>query len=256
MKNAHPLVDASDKDRIASPAGPIVGVACGRGWLVVEKPCGLSIHNDPGRDLCSLILAALQYGWLPAVGESRHAVHAVHRLDRETSGIVLLGVNPETLAWFGDQFAARTARKRYLAVVHGPIDDPFAGGRWHSWRWPLTATPGGRRDPMGKGRRLACTTRWRLLDHSPHYALIQCEPLTGRKHQIRRHAKLAGHPVVGDRRYGSTRSREILVRQYQFDRLGLHAHTLGVQLPGESMATEFRSVGLPKAMRQLLAADR
>ena len=130
MKHDRPPVVVNDNYRIASPAGPIVAVACGRGWLVVEKPWGLSIHNDPGRDLCSLIRAALQRGWLPAVGDRRHAVHAVHRLDRETSGVVLLALDPEMLAWFGGQFAARNVRKRYLAAVHGRIEEPSGGSGW------------------------------------------------------------------------------------------------------------------------------
>ena len=248
-------MDTEKISSIDSPAGPIACVACGRGWIVVEKPCGLSIHNEPGIDLCSVIQAALERGWLPAFGNNRHAVHAVHRLDRDTSGVVLLATGPETLAWFGRQFSARTVSKRYLAVVHGRIDEPSPGNDWHEWRWRLTAVAGGRKDPMGRGRRAPCTTRWRALDFSSHFALIECEPLTGRKHQIRRHAKLAGHPVVGDRRYGSNRSLEHLIREYRFDRLGLHAHELGVHLPGGSRATLFRSAGLPQAMQQLLRAD-
>ena len=103
---------------------------------------------------------------------------------------------------------------------------------------------------------MPCVTRWRPLACSLHYSLIECVPLTGRKHQIRRHAKLAGNPIVGDRRYGSGRSREYLRRNHDFDRLGLHSHLLIIRLPGESQATTFTSGGLPEAMRRLLEADR
>jgi 23S rRNA-/tRNA-specific pseudouridylate synthase len=120
----------------------------------------------------------------------------------------------------------------------------------------LTADAAGRNDPMGKGKRMPCITRWRILDYSRHYTLIDCEPLTGRKHQIRRHAKLAGHPVVGDRRYGSARSLAYLRQHRGFNRLGLHAHALTLRLPGESRTTTFHSGGLPQAMRQLLEMDR
>jgi 23S rRNA-/tRNA-specific pseudouridylate synthase len=101
-----------------------------------------------------------------------------------------------------------------------------------------------------------CTTRWRVKRYTPHYSLVECQPLTGRKHQIRRHAKLAGHPVVGDRRYGSPRSRSYLSRHCRFNRLGLHAHTLTIRLPGETAARTFQSPGLPASMGRLLDQDR
>ncbi len=231
-------------------------VACGSRWLVVEKPCGMSIHNDPGGDLCSLALAAVRARRLPAVGHDFSAIHAVHRIDRDTSGIVMLAGDPETLAFFGGQFAAKAVHKQYLAMVHGCLEGPGADQGWVDWNWPLTATAAGRNDPMGKGKRNPCVTRWRTLVHSRHYTLIECEPLTGRKHQIRRHAKLAGHPIVGDRRYGSARSLAYLRRHHDFHRLGLHAHALTLRLPGETGTTTFQSGGLPETMRQLLERDR
>ena len=233
------------------PAIGVTVVGAGTGWLVVDKPSGMSIHNDPGRDLRTVIVAALGAGRLPAVGPI-DVLHAVHRIDRETSGLVLLAGDAELPAFFGRQFADRTVRKEYLAVVHG---DP-AGSGHGVWSWPLTADAGGRRDPAGRGKRLACTTRWAVREYTRHYALIACEPLSGRTHQIRRHARLAGHPVVGDRRYGSSRAVQFLDRHRNFRRLGLHAHTLTVRLPGASRETTFRSKGLPDALRALLADDR
>jgi 23S rRNA-/tRNA-specific pseudouridylate synthase len=227
----------------------------GPGWLVVDKPCGMSIHNDPGKDLCSLALAAVQAGALPGVGSDIRAMHAAHRIDRDTSGLVLLAGNPEKLAFFGMQFAARTVGKRYLAVVHGSIEGPLQGSGAGDWNWPLADAAAGRNDPAGKGKRMPCITRWRVLAHSRHYSLVECEPLTGRKHQIRRHAKLSGHPVVGDRRYGSGRALTWLRRHRDFHRLGLHAHSLTICLPGETTPRTFSSGGLPQALRQLLELD-
>lgn len=244
------------KTVIVSEEVRIPVVAFGPRWLVVEKPCGMSIHNDPGSDLCSLTLAAVHAGCLPAVDQDLSAIHAVHRIDRDTSGIVILAGDPETLAFFGNQFAEKAVLKQYQAVVHGLLQGPSGDQERIDWNWPLTAGAAGRNDPAGKGKRNSCTTRWRILAHSRHYTLIECEPLTGRKHQIRRHAKLAGHPVVGDRRYGSARSLAYLHRHHGFNRLGLHAHALTVRLPGEAGATTFRSGGLPQAMRKLLETDR
>jgi 23S rRNA-/tRNA-specific pseudouridylate synthase len=235
--------------------GRIAVTACGPGWLVVDKPCGMSIHNDPGGDLCSVVRASLRAGRFPVVGHEMPTIHAAHRIDRDTSGIVLLAGDAKTLAWFGGQFAARTVHKRYLAMVHGCCGLTETRD-WAAWNWPLTAGAAGRRHPTGKGHRKPSVTRWRSLAHSRHYTLIECDPLTGRKHQIRRHAKLAGHPVVGDRRYGSDRSLDVLRRHHDFHRLGLHAHVLAVCLPGENGTTTFLSGGLPEAMRKLLEADR
>lgn len=251
-----PLIENRTQACIASAGGPVSVLACGLGWVVVNKPGGLSIHNDPGRDLCSVLLAAVQRGCLPAMGGGLNAIHAAHRLDRDTSGVVLFAGDPERLAFFGDQFAARDVHKHYLAVVHGRLEGRSANREWMDWRWPLTAAAAGRNDPVGRGKRIPCATRWRVLDHSIHFTLIECQPLTGRKHQIRRHAKLAGHPVVGDRRYGSVRSRDYLSRHFNFRRLGLHAHSLTIRLPGENQTTTFHSGGLPCAMGQLLDADR
>ena len=91
-------------------------VACGPTWLLVDKPCGVSIHNDPGSDLCSLVVSALQAGKLPAMRSDVAAIHAVHRLDRDTSGIVLLAGDSQTHAFFSQQFAARTVHKEYFGL--------------------------------------------------------------------------------------------------------------------------------------------
>jgi 23S rRNA-/tRNA-specific pseudouridylate synthase len=231
-------------------------LACGSAWLVVDKPCGMSIHNDPGKDLCSISLAAIRAGRLSAMRPDLHTIHAVHRIDRDTSGIVMLAGDTETLAFFGGQFAAKTVAKRYLAIVHGQVAAPGAGQQGIEWNWPLTDSAAGRRNPVGKGKLLPCATRCRIVGYSRHYTLIECEPVTGRKHQIRRHAKLAGHPIVGDRRYGSPASLAFLRRQHHFDRLGLHAHSLTIRLPDEDHPTAFQTVGLPKELQQLMEADR
>ncbi|MFO7715806.1 RluA family pseudouridine synthase [Desulfosarcina sp.] len=256
MNPSSPRIGSAPPTWIDLGALRIALVACGTGWLVVEKPCGMSIHNDPGGDLCSLTLTAVRKGHLPAVGRNVPAIHAVHRIDRDTSGLVLLAGDPEKLAFFGGQFAAGTVGKHYLALVHGRLEGLHGSSDGSEWDWPLTAEAAGRNDPAGKGKRMPCTTRWRTLAHSLHYSLVACEPLTGRKHQIRRHAKLAGHPIVGDRRYGSGRALVFLRRHSDFSRLGLHAHALTLCLPGAVEPTTFMSGGLPDQMRLLLETDQ
>ena len=256
MDTGDMLISKDAKSCIPSARGPVVVAACGPGWVVVDKPSGLSIHNDPGSDLCSAVLTAVHNGQLAVVGQHIRSVHAVHRLDRDTSGLVLLAGDSSILAFLGAQFASRSVGKRDLAVVHGHTGESHGKRDWREWDWPLTSAAGGRRDAVGKGPARPCTTRWRTLNHSAHFSLIECDLLTGRKHQIRRHAKLAGHPVVGDRRYGSRRSLAYLAREFNFSRLGLHAHALTVRLPDDSQSTTFQSGGLPLTMMRLLDADR
>jgi RluA family pseudouridine synthase len=255
MNTSNPQFDTDARTIIDFEEGQVPVIARGQGWLVVDKPSGLSVHNDPGRDLCSAVLSAVRAGRLPGVDCGFGAWHAVHRLDRETSGIVVMAGDSKTVAFFCGQFSARSVQKKYLALVHGHLQGHGGQPDQGYWDWPLTAAASGRDDPVGKGKHRHCITRWRILARSLHYSLIECEPLTGRKHQIRRHAKLAGHPVVGDRRYGSVRSLAYLSRYRDFNRLGLHAHALTIRLPGMEQPTTFQTAEMPKAMRQLLEHD-
>jgi RluA family pseudouridine synthase len=242
--------------RIHTPMGIIPIVAMGRGWLLVEKPAGLSMHNAPGRDLCSTLNEELaldpdiqeKIGW-----DSGFGLHPVHRLDRETSGLVLLAGRRETFRQLSRQFETHKVEKRYLALVHGRV--PAPAGDWGLWDRPLSPDAGGRLRPEGRGRLVECRTSYRLLRHSLHYSLIECEPLTGRKHQIRRHAKLCGHPVVGDRRYGTTRALAYLKRHCGFERLALHAAALHFQPPESARWQEFKTPGLPSEIMALLDGD-
>jgi 23S rRNA-/tRNA-specific pseudouridylate synthase len=102
---------------------------------------------------------------------------------------------------------------------------------------------------------MASRTAFQVMRHSAHYSLVACSPLTGRKHQIRRHAKLAGHPVVGDRRYGSPRSLRFLRETAGFERLGLHAYGLDLPLPQVTERRMVFSPTLPPAFVRLLAGD-
>lgn len=192
----------------------------GKGWICVEKPAGISVHNDPGQDIISLMASN------PVLGrntdkEPERLLQPVHRLDKETSGLLLLATEPEALARLSDLFARGKVKKLYLALVHGHFEKKEG-----AWSFPLSKEAGGRNHPAGRGKKVPAQTRYRVLDQSPHYALLEVELLTGRKHQIRRHAKLAGHPVTGDPRYGSQRAVAFLSEHRGFQRLGLHSLSL------------------------------
>ena len=233
-------------------------VAIGKDWLVVDKPAGMSVHNQPGLDLCSLVSAFIREetavrertGMDPDFG-----VNPVHRLDKETSGLILLALTRERFRFFSNQFESRKVKKRYIAILHGRLENREAGNPWGTWAWALAGSAGGRHNPEGAGIRQESLTRYRVLGHSAHYTMAEIELLSGRTHQIRRHAKLAGHPVVGDGRYGSTRAANYLKCNHAFDRLGLHARALTLRLPGEEKETTIESPEIPGRMLDLFQKD-
>ena len=233
-------------------------IQTGPGWLVADKPWGMSVHNAPGRDLCSRIAQRVRDDPILA-GEIRHdpgfGIHPVHRLDADTSGVILLACRRDIFRQLAAQFQAATVVKRYHALVHGLVNPPQSGMGNGLWEFALSRDAGGRKNPRGRPPFKPCRTRYRVLAHGHHYTLISCRPLTGRKHQIRRHAKLAGHPVVGDSRYGSRRSLDFLAEHAGYRRLGLHAMALTFAAPEKSDPVTVQSTGLPWEMVRLFETD-
>ena len=233
---------------------PFAIIAQGSGWLAINKPAGFSVHNQPGEDICSLTGRHIQtdpdlrrtIGW-----DNTYGLHAVHRLDSDTSGILLMACRRDLFAFFSRQFQAGTVQKQYLALVHGTI----SGGKmdeWQVWSRPLTKSAGGRRNPSGNGKRVPCETRYRVVENTSRYTLLACRLITGRRHQIRRHAAISGHPVVGDRRYGSAKACRYLADRFDFHRLGLHAAELEINLPGQEKPHRFALPDLPDDMKRIL----
>ena len=233
--------------------------ATGEGWLVVDKPAGITVHNTPGSDVCSLVSAFIRKE--PSVigleqADPGFSVHPVHRLDKETSGLLLLAGTPHLFRFFSKQFEDRRVNKRYIAILHGRLADAPGEKSWGTWTWALSKAAGGRHRPEGGRPRQPAHTRYRIADRSAHYTMVEIELHSGRKHQIRRHAKLAGHPVAGDARYGSKRAIRYLKKRGAFDRLALHAHALTFRLPERNAPKTITSPSLPDPMQALFAADR
>ncbi len=226
----------------------------GPGWLCAEKPPGMSIHNHPGSDLLSVLEHQIQTddGLTAALGTQKgFQIHPVHRLDRETSGLVLVATAPDRLRYLSNLFQQGVVKKHYIALVHGrfaPSPDSI-----QIWNTPLSKQAGGRTDPRGRGKQVKSETRYRVMDQSVHYALLEIELVTGRKHQIRRHAKLAGHPVTGDTRYGSKRSVDFLKDNHGYDRLGLHSWKIEFVL--DRVPVTITSRKIPGQMTALLEND-
>ncbi|MBF0118445.1 MAG: RNA pseudouridine synthase [Desulfobacterales bacterium] len=234
-------------------------LAVGKGWLVVDKPHGMSVHNDAGKDLCSLVSAFTQRekDFKKKIDmDSDFGVNPVHRLDKETSGVILLSVNKDMFRFFSKQFDARQVKKEYIAILHGLIGNMEKDKTWGTWNWPLGENAGGRLNPKGSGTLQQSETRYRILSLSTHYTMVEIELLTGRKHQIRRHAKIAGHPVVGDSRYSSIRAIKYLKLNFSFDRLALHSRSITLQLPNEKKPTTIETPDISANLKYFFERDR
>lgn len=206
----------------------------GEGWLAVNKPSGLSIHESSYTGPCQQTL----------IGRLREQLgvrrlHAVHRLDHATSGVMLLAFDPSTTAALAAQFESRQVAKSYLAVVRGhppeqcAIDLPLSAGN-------------GRGDPKPACTLLRALARLSLpiaLNRYPQarYGLVLVWPQTGRHHQIRRHLKHLAHPIVGDVNYGKGEHNRLFRQHFGIHRLLLHALTLEFTDPCSSTPRRIRA---------------
>ncbi|MCJ7585338.1 MAG: RluA family pseudouridine synthase [Anaerolineales bacterium] len=214
--------------------------------LVVNKPASMVVHPSPGHEAGTLVHAVL--GHVPSLegigGEERPGV--VHRLDKDTSGLILLAKNERAHRWLQDQFRLRKVEKTYLALVDGA--PPTPAGRVEA---PVGRDPAHRKKmavlPSGKGRDAA--SEYRTLECFKAHTLLEVHPLTGRTHQIRLHLAFLGCPIVGDRVYGRKKLSLEISRHF------LHAFRLRILLPGEKEPRTFEAQ-LPKALLEVIEEVR
>lgn len=214
--------------------------------LVVNKPAGMVVHPAAGHDTGTLVHAVLGYD--PDIegigGEERPGV--VHRLDKETSGLILLAKNDHAHLWLSDQFRLRKVEKTYLALVDGAPPTPSGRveasiGRDPSHRKKMAIMP------PGKGRE--AVSEYLTLETFKKHTLLEFHPHTGRTHQIRLHCMFLKCPIVGDKIYGH---RKQLI---ELDRHFLHAVRLKIILPGEKDARLFEAP-LPDELQVILNSLR
>jgi 23S rRNA pseudouridine1911/1915/1917 synthase len=214
--------------------------------IVVNKPAGMVVHPAAGHSTGTLVQAALAHApEMEGVGGIQRP-GIVHRLDKDTSGIILLAKNDHTHHFLQDQFRDRLVKKVYLALVDG--HPPTAKGR-------VEAAIG--RDstqrkrmavvPDHKGRTAA--SDYRTLENFPNHSMVEVKPLTGRTHQIRVHMAFLGCPIVGDTVYGRRKPSLPLKRHF------LHAHRISIMLPGETEPRTFEAE-LPNELQKTLASLR
>jgi 23S rRNA pseudouridine1911/1915/1917 synthase len=220
--------------------------------LVIDKPAGMVVHPAPGHTTHTLVNALL--GRHPDIecGETMRP-GIVHRLDKDTSGVMVVALTSEARDWLVAQFKSAAVHKTYLALVSGRIEadgvieGPIGRHPVHRKRMAVVAT--------GKPAR----TTYEIVEHLDAYTLVRAHPVTGRTHQIRVHFAFIGHPVAGDYVYGS-RSPSRSLAQY-LPRHFLHAAAISLRLPHASAEREFTSplppdlrLALDEARRQARAA--
>ena len=214
--------------------------------IVVNKPAGMVVHPAAGHDSGTLVNAVL--GYEPDIegigGEERPGL--VHRLDKDTSGLIVLAKNERAHRWLQDQFRLRKVEKTYLALVDG--HPPTPTGRVEA---PIGRDPSHRKKmaimPPGKGRE--AVSEYRTLETFADHTLLEFHPQTGRTHQIRLHCAFLGCPIVADPIYGQRKPSVPLKRHF------LHAYRLKIVLPGEKKARVFEA-GLPEELDAVLVELR
>lgn len=213
-------------------------IAKGDSWLVIDKPSGVSVHNDPN-DVCQLLRKQLAKG-------SFDDIHPVHRLDKETSGLLLIALNAGTARDLAEKFQDRDCQKTYMALVRGNLE----ASDWQSWSQPISDKAEGRKNPQGLARdRVEARTEYRAVKSSKYFSLIEVRLLTGRQHQIRKHTAMAKHSIVGDARYGDPKYNSRMTEIYGIDRMFLHAARLKIRIDGKEHLFE---APLPEDFDKLL----
>ena len=195
---------------------------------VINKPAGLVVHPAPGNAAHTLVNALLyRFPELSTINPQRPGI--VHRLDKETSGLLVIAKNNTAHLELARQFAQHSIKRQYFAVVKGKVE----------FDENVIELPIGRHPYKRKSMAVAFTekaryakTHYRTIKRTDNYSLLELEPFTGRTHQLRVHLAFLDHPILGDTKYG---------RNNEFSRLALHARYLGFNHPVTGKFMEFSS---------------
>jgi 23S rRNA pseudouridine1911/1915/1917 synthase len=228
--------------------------------LVLNKPQGLVVHPGVGHLAGTLVNALLARYPALKVGSGRHRPGIVHRLDRDTSGLMVVAKTELAFAELGRQIRERELQRRYLALVWGGISEDRAIievpiGRHRRDRMRMAAVP----VPEADRSVRPAHTEVRVLERLGRTTLVEARLGTGRTHQIRVHLAHIGHPVVGDRAYGLRKAKqekagldaETLALVAALPGQALHAHALSFRHPVTGQQVSF-SVSPPHPMAELL----
>jgi len=220
--------------------------------LVVDKPAGLVVHPAAGNPDGTLVNALLHHcgGSLSGIGGvARPGI--VHRIDKDTSGLLVVAKTDVAHEGLARQFSAHSIERRYLAIVtgvpkasEGKVDAPLARSSTNRKKIAIVEANRGKR----------AVTYWRRLTVLKEAALVECRLETGRTHQVRVHMASLGHPLVGDPVYGrSGKTHGSLLKELGFHRQALHAAELGFIHPVTKSRLSFASA-MPPDMQELFNA--
>ncbi|MFN3479493.1 MAG: RluA family pseudouridine synthase [Thermodesulfovibrionales bacterium] len=215
--------------------------------VVVDKPAGMVVYPAAGHRKGTLMNAlAYHLDKLATIGGPLRP-GVVHRLDKDTSGVMVIAIDDRVYYDLVEQFRKRSITRRYIALVYGPLKDEEGEiakpiGRSESNRKKMSTI-------VRKGKE--AVTRWRVIKRFKDATLIEVRLGTGRTHQIRVHFSSIGNPVLGDRTYGRKTELVIGKRRVVFPRQMLHAETLGFRHPVTGEEMEFTSA-IPQDMKDAI----
>jgi 23S rRNA pseudouridine1911/1915/1917 synthase len=183
--------------------------------LVVYKPAGVLTHSKGAFNPEATVSTFIRQ-FTSGMEDNRGGI--VHRLDRVTSGLLICARTEPALKWLQDQFAERKAKKTYIAVVEGHLDEPEA-----VIDMPIERNPKKPQTFRAGSNGKVAITQYKVLAENEEYSLVQLQPTTGRTHQLRVHLSQIGHPIVGDELYGGKPAKRVF----------LHALSLELTLPNK-----------------------
>jgi len=193
---------------------------------IVNKPTGLTVHPGAGNPEHTLVNGLLhRFRKLSNVNPSRPGI--VHRIDKDTSGLLVVAKNNDAHLELSRQFAQHSIKRKYIAVVKGRVEFDENIIEIPIGRHPL------KRNNMAVGfseNTKQAKTYYRTLRRTDNFSLLELRPFTGRTHQLRVHLAFLGHPILGDTKYG---------RNNEFKRLALHAQEIGFRHPGTGKFVNF-----------------
>lgn len=210
--------------------------------FVIDKPPNLPVH-PAGKYFFNTLTTHLKTQGHKTPLLINRDYFLVHRIDKETSGVLVLAKDKVTCAHLTNQFFERTTSKKYLAIVHGitqntfVVDEPMKKDEFSELKVKMRVAADG----------LSALTEFRRLDVFKNFSLLECFPKTGRQHQIRVHLAHTGHPIVGDKIYGVVGKETLLPRH------ALHAASLHLVHPATGKKLEFSSP-LPEDLKKFLSS--
>jgi 23S rRNA pseudouridine1911/1915/1917 synthase len=199
---------------------------------IINKPCGIVVHPAPGNYQHTLVNALLyHFKKLSDINPERPGI--VHRLDKDTSGLLVVAKNNNAHLVLSKQFAEHSIKRVYAALVKGRMEF-----NENIVEMPIGRNPKKRKSMsvgFGKDSKYA-KTYYRVIKRKRNFSLLELEPFTGRTHQLRVHLDYLGHPILGDTKYG---------KNNKFKRLALHAKSIGFIHPSTKKFIEF-NVDIPQ----------